>query len=256
MNAIAGPIVGFLSLLVLFWVLETLWPDDRSQPRWRRDSPTDVLYFFLDHGSRFVGTVVALIAIWLATRLLPATGLPWVRGQPLWLQGLEMLLLGDLCGYWMHRTFHERRRLWPIHAVHHSSEAVDWLSSARVHPLNTVADRVAVVLPLFLLGFSGAGLGPYAVFLAIYPIYLHANVRWDYGPLKYLIASPAFHRWHHSSEPAALDKNYAGLLPLWDLLFGTAYFPARHVARFGLYGERMPRGIVRQLLYPFRAKRG
>jgi sterol desaturase/sphingolipid hydroxylase (fatty acid hydroxylase superfamily) len=195
---------------------------------------------------------VALVAILLVARVLPHAGMPAISRQPAWLQGLEILFVGDLCGYWSHRLFHTHPALWRFHAVHHSPEQLDWLAAARVHPVDTIAGRLASMLPLYLLGFSGAGLAPYALLLAVYPIYLHANVSWGYGPLRYVISSPAFHRWHHSSEKAALDKNFSGLFPIIDLLFGTAYFPHHRSARYGLYRERMPRGVIAQLRYPFR----
>ena len=82
---------------------------------------------------------------------------------------------------------------------------------------------------------------------------LHTNVSWSFGPLRSVIASPAFHRWHHSAEAEALDKNFAGLLPVYDWLFGTLYFPKDKLAsNFGVNGEPVPAGFLGQMLYPFR----
>jgi sterol desaturase/sphingolipid hydroxylase (fatty acid hydroxylase superfamily) len=75
-----------------------------------------------------------------------------VRRQPLGLQIFEVLLLGDLVGYWVHRLFHGRRR-WRFHAVHHGSKDLDWLSAVRLHPVNDVVARVAQVIPVIVLGF-------------------------------------------------------------------------------------------------------
>jgi sterol desaturase/sphingolipid hydroxylase (fatty acid hydroxylase superfamily) len=105
------------------------------------------------------------------------------------------------------------------------------------------------------IGVSANVLSPYVLFLALYPIYLHANVPWSYGPFRYLIASPAFHRWHHTAEQAGLDKNLAGLFPIIDIIFGTLYFPRRASSVYGLSGERMSNNIFAQLWYPFRRKR-
>lgn len=254
-SAVGRTLLPFAVLMVLFWVLESLWPEDQAQPRWRKDSLTDLCYWFLGYGVRFFGGIAALIAIVLTARLLPRTGPDLVADQPLWTQTLEILLLGDLIEYWMHRFFHTNRALWPFHAVHHSPEQLDWLAAARVHPLDTIISRMAVMLPLYFLGFSGKGMAPYALFLAVYPIYLHANLSWSYGPFRYLIAGPAFHRWHHSAERAALDKNFSGLFPFIDVLFGTAYFPARRSVRYGLYRQTIPGGVLSQWLYPFRTRR-
>jgi sterol desaturase/sphingolipid hydroxylase (fatty acid hydroxylase superfamily) len=108
-------------------------------------------------------------------------------------------------------------------------------------------------LPLLLLGFQFGALGPFAAVLALYAIFIHANLRWDFGPLRYVVASPVFHRWHHTTEREGIDKNFAGLLPLWDLLFGSFYMPKdRLPMEFGVLGEKIPGGLHRQLVYPFR----
>ena len=61
--------------------------------------------------------------------------------------------------------------------------------------------------------------------LTLYAVFLHARIDWTYGPVGRVIASPAFHRWHHSQEPEAIDKNFSGLFAFWDVLFGTYYHP-------------------------------
>jgi sterol desaturase/sphingolipid hydroxylase (fatty acid hydroxylase superfamily) len=146
------------------------------------------------------------------------------------------------------------RWLWKFHAVHHSSESVDWLSSVRLHPVNDIVTRVLQVLPLYWLGFSGAVLAAYVPFLTFYALLLHANVNWTFGPFRYAIASPAFHRWHHTTEAEGLDKNFAGTFPFIDLIFGTFYMPpGRTPTHFGITGSPVPTGFFAQLLYPFRS---
>ena len=118
------------------------------------------------------------------------------------------LLLADFLAYWTHRVFHARW-LWPFHAVHHSSTTVDWLSSVRLHPVNDVVARVVQVLPLYWMGFNAGALAAFVPFLTFYALVLHANVNWSFGPLRFIVASPVFHRWHHTSEEEGLDKNFA-----------------------------------------------
>jgi len=176
-----------------------------------------------------------------------------VRSWPIALQVLAVLLLGDVVGYWMHRLFHGRS-LWRFHAVHHSSTEVDWLSSVRLHPVNDVLSRVAQVIPVLLLGFPATILAAYVPFLTFYALLLHANVPWTFGPLRYVLASPAFHRWHHTTRDEGLDKNFAGLFPFIDLLFGSFHMPPdRQPSRFGIRGgEPVPPDLLGQLVYPFR----
>jgi sterol desaturase/sphingolipid hydroxylase (fatty acid hydroxylase superfamily) len=260
-------VVGFLVLTVVFWPIERLRPAIPEQPRWRRDSLTDLGYwFFTPLVTRAITRVALIVAV---VALAAAAGVPLdkphveaflagsgrgVQRQPVWLQVVEVLVLGDLLGYWSHRLFHGRA-LWPFHAVHHSSTEVDWLSSVRLHPVNDVASRLLQSIPLLLLGFPPGILAAYVPFLTVYAILLHANVSWDFGPLRHVIASPAFHRWHHTSQAEGLDKNFAGLFSWIDRLFGTYYMPEGRQARaFGILGGGVPDGLLAQLAYPFRRR--
>src|SRR5436309_10026892 len=92
-------------------------------------------------------------------------------------------------------------------------------------------------VPLYLLGFRGPALAALVPALGFYALFVHANLRWDFGPLRYVVASPAFHRWHHTSQAEGLDRNFAGLFPWIDLLFGTFYLPRDcHAQHFGIAG--------------------
>jgi sterol desaturase/sphingolipid hydroxylase (fatty acid hydroxylase superfamily) len=103
------------------------------------------------------------------------------------------------------------------------------------------------------LGSVVVGLVVLAPFLTFHAIFLHANVPWGFGPLRYFVSSPAFHRWHHTTQAEGLDKNFAGLFPFIDLAFGTFYMPRdRQPAAFGIQGNPVARGLFAQLAYPFR----
>jgi sterol desaturase/sphingolipid hydroxylase (fatty acid hydroxylase superfamily) len=208
-----------------------------------------------------VGAVFVLIAISQRTTLAElqatvATRQTWASALPPGVQVLLILLVADFLAYWTHRLFHGRR-FWPFHAIHHSSKSVDWLSSVRLHPVNDVVSRIAQVLPLYWMGFNGTLLVAAVPFFTFYALLLHANVAWTYGPLRYVIASPAFHRWHHTTEEEGLDKNFAGLFPFIDLAFGTFYMPpGRLPQRFGILHDDVPDGLWGQLRYPFAARGG
>jgi len=151
----------------------------------------------------------------------------------------------------MHRAFHGRR-LWRFHAVHHSSVDLDWLSAVRPHPINDALMRIAATLPVLVLGFAPVAVAGIAPLLTLMAILVHANLDWDWGPLRGVVASRRFHRWHHTDEANARDKNFAGLLPLWDIMFGTYYMPSdRLPGRFGT-ASPVPTGLVGQFLFPFR----
>lgn len=262
MIQILGILIALAGFSVFLCTLERLFPSVRGQPLWRRDSNVDVLYWlFAPLVARTILKIVSLACVvvvfaaldrQVAARLTEGFG-P-VTSQPAWLLSIEMLLLGDLIGYWTHRWFHQRR-LWKFHAVHHSSTQLDWLSALRVHPVNDVVFKLAPPVLLACLGFPLQVLAGYVVLLTFYTILLHANVDWSYGPLRYVVASPLFHRWHHTTEEQGLNKNFAPLFPFVDLLFGTFFMPKRQRPEcFGTNTE-VPETFLGQLLFPFRGDR-
>ncbi len=260
-------IVFFVLLVVagVLWSLEELWPNDSTQPRWRKDSKTDLGYLLLTATilrpvrAVSVAVVVGLILLASGMPLRPGAFEAWLdrptfaRSLPIGVQVLLVALLAGFIGYWLHRLAHQTR-LWRVHSVHHSSERLDWLSSVRVHPFDTLLSRTVHAALLVPFGFDLRVIAAYAPLLTLYAVFLHANVPWTFGPLRYVIASPAFHRFHHAAEPASQNKNFAGLFPLFDLAFGTFYMPKRRALVIGA-GEPMPQGIWRQLIHPFRSSR-
>jgi sterol desaturase/sphingolipid hydroxylase (fatty acid hydroxylase superfamily) len=159
------------------------------------------------------------------------------------------IVVADFVSYWSHRLRHHRR-FFPLHAVHHSPETLDWLAAARMHPLDDLADNVAVGLPVLLLGFDPLVFVAVGPLLLLHTLYLHANVRLSLGPLRFVLASPDFHRWHHAADEAAQGANFGGVLSLWDVLFGTFRMPSRRPTRFGLAGDPLPETLAAQLLAP------
>jgi sterol desaturase/sphingolipid hydroxylase (fatty acid hydroxylase superfamily) len=260
MVQILGILMGLAGLSVVLFALERLFPSVRGQAAWRPDSRIDLLYWFftpvvtrvVSKAVSIAGVVVVLILLGKHIGPQSASGFGPVMRQPSWLVLLEMLLLGDLIGYWTHRWFHGER-LWNFHAVHHSSTQLDWLSAARVHPVNEILPKLVQAISLAGLGFPLTAIAGYVPFLTFYAILLHANVSWSFGPLRYVIASPLFHRWHHTTEEQGLNKNFAPLLPFMDLLFGTFYVPkGQQPERFGTTATDVPQEFVAQLLFPFR----
>ncbi|MFN5867882.1 MAG: sterol desaturase family protein, partial [Akkermansiaceae bacterium] len=175
-----------------------------------------------------------------------------VMGMPWWLQALAAVLLSDMCVYWGHRAQHHFPLLWRFHAVHHSSEHLDWLAAHREHPLDTIYTVGLINLPAFLLGFDLATLAGFTAFRGIWAIYIHSNVRLPLGPLRMLIGAPELHHWHHAKERFA--GNYANLSPLMDIMFGTYRHPGHEPAELGL-AEPFPKSYLGQLIYPLLPRR-
>ena len=228
-RSVLGVAVGFGILSVVFGLLEYWSPAAAPAPRRsNRALITDLLYWiFTPVVTRAVTSAAIVVCVAIAFAAVGARldreslrGFGPLARQAGWLQVVEMLVVGDFIGYWLHRRFH-RGRWWPFHAVHHSSTVVDWLAAVRLHPVNDVAMKLFQALPLLALGFTPGTLKTYAPLLTFYAIFVHASVNWDFGPLRYMVATPVFHRWHHSKDPLAIDTNFAGLLPCWDWMFGT-----------------------------------
>ena len=178
----------------------------------------------------------------------------WVAGQPGVVQFLEILVLTDVCQYWVHRAFHRVPLLWRFHEIHHSAETMDWIAGARLHLVDVAVTRGLTYVPIYVLGFDQAALVAYVVFVSVQATFIHANVRFEFGPLAWLLATPRFHHWHHGIEPEAVDKNFAIHLPVLDWLFGTFHLPkGRWPSGYGVQSDRpVPDGFMRQLAHPFR----
>lgn len=260
-------LVRLLLMLVVvggvMMAIERRWPALPKRPR--EGTRTDLTYWFftplVTRAITKVGLVCALIILALiaGVELTPDSGIEpliadaWVQTLPTWVQGILLVVTLDFFGYWIHRWFH-RGRPWDIHAIHHSSTTLDWLSSIRLHPLNDLIGGVARVVLVLLLGFDPLLLAFAVPLFAFYGLLLHANVPWDFGPLRWVLVSPKFHRWHHTSERDGLDRNFSNLFVVWDLMFGTYYMPeGRQPEVFGTT-DPIPKGLWGQLRYPFRRK--
>jgi sterol desaturase/sphingolipid hydroxylase (fatty acid hydroxylase superfamily) len=130
-------------------------------------------------------------------------------------------LLGvDFLYYWFHRKSHEVNAFWAAHVVHHQSEEYNLSVALRQGAFQSAFSWV-FYLPLALLGF------PPLVFLAVssidtlYQFWIHTRAIGRLGPLERVLNTPSNHRVHHAANPRYLDRNYAGVLMLWDRLFGT-----------------------------------
>jgi lathosterol oxidase len=262
---IAGPVTGttalgldwfLLNLFVLalvFVPLERLFARRPAQPIFRPAWTTDLTHFAMSH--LMVQLTVVLTMLPAALFFRWATQ-PWlqslVASQPFVLQFVEIVLVTDLTQYAVHRTFHEVPWLWRFHAVHHSSSSMDWLAGSRLHLLDIVVTRGLSFVPLYVLGFAPPAVYAYLVFVSFHAVFIHANVRFHWPALDWLVVTPRFHHWHHAAHPEAVNRNYAVHAPWIDRLFGTAYFPrGRWPDAYGIDGHPVPEGYWRQLAWPF-----
>ena len=241
-------------LAVLFTGLSWLAPCNPGQSWWRKkDLIGDLCYWFLiPVFARFARIgLAALLAIYLlgirdgkAIASYFAHGHGPLSQLPLLVQSVIYLLAADFFHYWAHRLFH-RGWMWKYHAVHHAPVELEWTSAARFHPFNQLADSILVDVSLLMCGISPT------IFLVVGPVttfvsaLVHANLRWTFGPLKYVLASPVFHRWHHTYPAEGGERNFAGMFSLFDVAFGTFFMPEdRLPARYGIDEGTVPASLA------------
>ena len=240
--------IGVTVFGLLHWMLKA-----QKQPFWRSDMKTDLAYWFL---APFLYGYVALVARSYAVdyghldRIVSTFSAPLAK-LPILMQAAIILLLTDLLQYWGHRLFH-RNPLWRFHCIHHAPTRVDWLTSVRIHPVNFVLYSTLINLLIGLLGFSAETLFFLVPFNTLYAWLVHANLNWTFGPFRYVIASPVFHRWHHTYADQGGNKNFAPTFPFLDLAFGTFYMPnGQSPLIFGTPYNDVPNHLLGQLRYPF-----
>lgn len=245
-------VLDFLLTGAAFIFIEKLIPKYEAQAILRPEWQLDIFYFAINHLAISVLLIVGngfapSLFGWAVNEKVQEL----VRSLPILGQLALLLVCADLVQYWVHRTFHEVPWLWRFHAVHHSTEHMDWLAGSRSHFVEILVDRSLVMVPLYLLGPTEAALNAYVLFAAVQAVFVHANVRVPFGPLKYVFTTPQFHHWHHSSDKPAIDTNYAVHLPVFDKLFGTFHMPEAHwPVEYGTT-KRLPRDFAGQLAYPF-----
>ena len=156
---------------------------------------------------------VVLQGVWM---LAPVR---WPLGD--WRTWAAGFLLTELAYYAFHRMSHEVRWMWASHAVHHSAEELTLLAAIRLGWTNFASGAWLAYVPLVLAGFDPRLVLGLLAFNLHYQFFLHTELVGRLGPLEWVLNTPAHHRVHHASNPAYLDRNYGGVLIVFDRLFGT-----------------------------------
>jgi sterol desaturase/sphingolipid hydroxylase (fatty acid hydroxylase superfamily) len=137
--------------------------------------------------------------------------------------------------YWQHRASHRINWMWATHAVHHSATKLNFTAAIRLGWTGNLSGNFLFFLPLIFVGFHPfAVIGMLGVNL-FYQFFIHTELVSRLGPLEWILNTPAHHRVHHASNPACLDKNYGGILIVFDRMLGTfAEAPRGQALRYGL----------------------
>jgi sterol desaturase/sphingolipid hydroxylase (fatty acid hydroxylase superfamily) len=242
-----GALIGLLVLLPL----ERLLPMHQDQKILRRAWKNDLVYLIVNGIYVGAGLSAFFVGIdYLTEKFVPQSLRVAVAAQPSLLQFVEILIVSDLGFYAVHRMFHAIPWLWNFHQIHHSIEELDWLAGFRVHPIDQILTKGISLAPVLMLGFSAAPILAAAWLYLCQSMFIHANVRTGgFGPARWLLASPEFHHWHHADDPRAYNANFAGQLPILDLLFDTMYMPRKIPDGYGIE-QAIPDTYISQLFYP------
>ena len=149
-----------------------------------------------------------------------------------WQSWLVAIIAADLSYYWMHRIEHQVRFFWSFHSVHHSSQEFNLTTGMRLAWVESLFEWIFLV-PMILAGFDMVQtVGAFMVVVA-YQSWIHTDKIRSLGWLDVVFNTPSPHRVHHGSDKKYLDKNYGGILLVWDHLFGT-YQKEEEVPNYGL----------------------
>lgn len=243
-------IIGLLLVLVV--PFERLFPRHRSQRFRRPQLVGDLAHAAVAPLTQLITAFVAVPIALFSLAWLPGLAIrPLVAMIPPAILPIVAVVLFDFVIYWTHRWGHEVPLFWRFHAIHHSTEHLDWVSGFRNHPFDGVFIAPAFAF-LLAAGFDPEVAGVLVIVQIVTGLFLHANVRWRWRPLHRVVITPEFHHWHHSNESDAHCSNYSVFLPAWDIIFGTYFMPKdRRPTVYGVDDE-IPIGLVPQLLHPMK----
>lgn len=261
-NLNPGSYLFWLLAVSLFcFALERIAPWRKTQ-RWQRPGLLQDTFFLFFNGH----VVSLLIALTLGPSLrLIGQGCDWcgaaaraiphaMNGWPIAAQVVVFFVVKDLLEYVVHYLLHHVHWLWIFHRLHHSIDEMDWIGNFRFHWMEILVYDTLKWLPLVFLATDYRVVMWVGVASTLVGHLNHANVRLDWGPLRYVLNSPRMHIWHHDyvcHRPGG--QNFAVVFSAWDWIFRTAYFPYEKEGpeRLGFEGmERFPKSLLQRMVYP------
>lgn len=258
----------FYGVLALVLLLERLIPARPEQKSLSRGAMQDLLWMpFALFSQAFFMPLHILFLRSLYDRYLGFLTIHAVAEWPAWARILLALLAADFLFWFSHFVRHKVTVFWYFHAVHHSQKELNFFTEYRVHPIDEVFLYTIGFIPFFMLEHSFMTIVAVVWIRHWHTRLYHANIRSNFGWLRYLLVTPQSHRVHHSIEEKHHDRNFGLTFSLWDHIFGTQYrnydeYPATGIndldfpfdqekARFSIVGR-----LFAQLLYPFGAVAG
>ena len=223
-----------IPFFLLFIVVEVIWGWLRGNNTYRvNDSINSVSLGLLSTASKLIFLNIGLLVFSRVEQNFSLAVLN-IGSTAHWVMGL---LLYDFLYYWFHRISHERQLFWGSHVVHHQSEDYNLGTALRQTSTSFLTTWVFFV-PCFILGMPIYMFVSIASAHLVYQFWVHTQHISKLGPLEWILITPSNHRVHHAQNADYIDKNYGGLLIVWDRIFGT--FQEEDLQQAPIYGIRTP----------------
>lgn len=243
----------FAAALALGLTIDLLRRRDLKARYLSKSVRLDAFYGLLEFAH--VVTFTLMLPIGLAIAHALQAWAPWLEIKaltrlPIGIQLLIVFVVTDLWVYWWHRLQHESRAVWQFHKTHHSQVHLNVLTTFRATVLDRIVVLVVLAVPAAMMKVDAAYPMAIAALLQFHQLVIHSDSGWSFGPLDRIFVSPSFHEVHHSSLEPHLDKNYGGVLSIWDHLFGTYAPRGERELEYGLVAERLPESWLAQQFVP------
>jgi sterol desaturase/sphingolipid hydroxylase (fatty acid hydroxylase superfamily) len=254
---------GLISISLLVWFLEILFPWRKEQSIFRKDFWLDAFYMFFNFFifAIVISGVYDLLGVLFNNLGITAKSLSIIdiSNFPLWAQLLIFFILLDFVQWFTHVLLHRYKFLWRFHKVHHSVKEMGFAAHLRYHWMENILYKPLKVFAVMLLGGFEPQQAYIVHFIAISIGHLnHSNIKLTYGPLKYIFNNPVMHLYHHAYTlpEGSHGVNYGISLSLWDYIFKTSYVPEDSgKIKLGYADDnKMPESFFGQLFYGFSSK--
>ncbi len=253
----------FIFAVVFILILERIFPADKTQKIFSAGFIQDSVWLLL--ALLFTATVVAAYSRGLRTLYETYLEFLTVKGVgrfPEWARMTLGILVGDFLSWFQHWLKHQVPWFWRIHVVHHSQRQINMFTDLRFHYMEYIISRPIVLIPLLILSIDTPKIVAFTVFSTWYTRLYHANIRSNFGWLRYIFVTPQSHRIHHSIDLRHRDQNFGVIFSFWDRIFRTHQPDCDSYPQTGVEDSSVPvekeDGILsflilplRQLAYPF-----
>ncbi len=251
--------VAFAAILFL----EKLFPAKPQQKIFSKALAQDTVWLFLE--ACFGATIIVAYTHFLSSiykQHLNFLTITPIQQLPVAVSFTIGVLASDFLAWFHHWVRHRVPWFWEFHTIHHSQKELNMFTDLRYHVLEYMVSRTISTFPLLMVGVNTYGVLLFALIHTWHTHLYHANIKSNFGPLRYIFVTPQSHRIHHSIEPRHQDKNFGVMFSIWDRMFGTHYhgeneYPDTGIADHHFPFEKSIKGLdlilnpVRQHIYPF-----